>query len=531
MPKDKILVAEDETDLREMCVRVLELAGYEAVGVADGQQAVERAREDSFDLFLTDVKMPQMNGLEAYRLIRSLRPSITAVVMTGFGTMQTAIEALQLGVSEFILKPFRPDELASIVSRALARARLERENARLQALVPLFDLSRVFMSSVDLKTLTQKIVHTARQEMHADSASLMLLNERQELVIQAAEGLADEVPEGARQPLDQGIAGYVVTHREPLVLQGNVRDDPRFRLFYEATHITSAISLPLIYQEKVLGVLNVTKMRESPPFDEGDLEFLSILGSQAAVAIANAHLFGEIQAAYQRLAELDYLKSEFISIAAHELRSPLAVVLSYATLLEEEAEGPMREHLQHIVQAATQLKRIVDQMVSLRQIDTGNIPVQVASVDVAQVVGTVVEDLRLLAERKQQQVRVTVPSDLPSLQTDRQLLRIILNNLLSNAIKFTPEGGTIRLSAELAEQQLLLSVADTGVGIPAEELERIFERFYQVEDSLRRTHEGIGLGLSVAREMAELLGGRIWAESQVGRGSTFFLALPLSAHP
>ncbi len=526
MPRTRVLVAEDEADLREMCVRLLELAGYEVVGVADGQQAVERAREDSFDLFLTDVKMPNMSGLEAYRAIRSLRPSMTAVVMTGFGTMQMAIEALQAGVAEFVLKPFRPDELTSIVSRALARARLERENARLQALVPLFDLSRVFMSSVDLKTLAQKVVRIARQEMHADSASLMLLNDRQELVIQAAEGLAAEVEEGAHRPLDQGIAGYVVTHREPLVLQGNVRDDPRFRLFYEAAHITSAISLPLIYQEKVLGVLNVAKMRESPPFDEGDLEFLSILGSQA-VSIQNAHLFGEIQEAYRRLAELDYLKSEFISIAAHELRSPLAVVLSYATLLEEEAEGPMREHLRQIVQAATKLKRIVDEMVSLRQIDTGNIPVQIAPVDVAQVVRTVLEDLRLLAERKRQQVHVELPADLPPVQTDRQLLRIILNNLVSNAIKFTPEGGTIRLGAALAGQQLTISVADTGVGIPAEELERIFERFYQVEDSLRRTHGGIGLGLSVAREMAELLGGRIWAESQVGRGSTFFLALPM----
>jgi len=353
----------------------------------------------------------------------------------------------------------------------------------------------------------------------------MLLNEQQELVIQATEGLPAAVTDGTHQGVDRGIAGYVVTHREPVVLQGNARDDPRFQTFYDAQSITSAISLPLIHQEKVVGVLNVSKTRETSPFNEGDLEFLSVLGSQAAVAIENAHLFGEIQGAYQRLAELDYLKSEFISIAAHELRSPLAVVLSYATLLEEEAEGPIRGHLNQVVQAATQLKSIIDEMVSLRHIDTGDIPVQITAVHVAAVVEAAMEDLRLLAEKKHQQVLLDLAADLPTAQADRQLLRIILTNLLSNAIKFTPEFGAIRIWAAADGQRLTIAVSDTGVGIPAEELERIFERFYQVEDSLRRTHGGIGLGLAVAREMAELISGRIWAESEMGRGSTFYLSL------
>jgi len=526
MPQVKILLADDEPDIRTLCLRTLKPAGYELVVVNDGQEAVNRARTERFDVLVTDISMPHLSGLEAYRAIRSFQPDLAGVVMTGFGTMESALEALRLGVSEFVLKPFRPAELSEAVARALAKQHLERENARLKALIPLFDLSRIFMSSVDLTEIPKHVVRIARDEMQADNASLMLLNEKGELTIHSAVGLPDDVIAKTRQRAEEGIAGYVLSHREPLILQGDLEADARFEGTHQAERITSAISLPVIHKDKPLGVLNVSRTRESRPFNEGDVELLSVLGSQAAVAIENARLFREIQDAYQRLAELDHLKSEFISIASHELRSPLAVILAYAALLEEEATGPVREHLGQVVQAAMQLKSIIDEMVSLRRLDTRQAQVTIAALDLKPVVMTALADLQPLADGKNQRITVDLPADLPQVRADQQVLQFILGNLLSNAIKFTPDEGLIHVSASSGDGRVVIAVRDTGIGIPAEELTRIFQRFYQVEDSLRRKHGGIGLGLAIARGMAELIDGRISVESVVGQGSTFSLSLP-----
>lgn len=522
--RERILVAEDEPDVREMCLRILKRGGYTATGVENGQEAVALAREEPFDLLLTDIKMPGMGGLEAFQAISGFNPDIVAVVMTGFGTLDFAIEALRLGVSKFVLKPFRPDELNAAVTRALTKQRLERENARLKALIPLFDLSRVFMSAVDMETIPQHVVRIARDALHADVASLMLLNEQDELTTRASEGLTTGVQTDVRVQYSQGIAGVVAAQRQPVVVNGPGNPDELSSTF-GVESVSSAVSVPLIHKDQVLGTLNIARVYENAAFSDGDVEFLSLLASQAAIALDNARLFREIQDAYRRLSELDHLKGEFISIASHELRSPLAVVLAYATLLEEEATGPMREHLGQVVQAAMQLKSIIDEMVSLRHIDTGEAQVHIAPVEVAPVIEEVLDDLRLLIARKNQKIELAL-DNLPPVLADKQVYHLIFSNLISNAIKFTPDQGQIRIAGQSDGEAVVVAISDTGIGIPQEDLGRIFERFYQVEDSLRRQHGGIGLGLAIAREMAELIGGRIWATSELNCGSTFYISLP-----
>lgn len=526
MAKAQILVAEDEIAVRDMCLVWLRRAGYDAVGVSNGEQAVKRARSQQFDLMVTDLKMPRMGGLEACRAIREFNPDLAMVVMTGFGTMESAIEALKSGVSEFVLKPCRPDQLRAAVERALSKQQLERENARLNTLIPLFDLSRIFMSSVDPALVSRHVVRIAREETGAEGAVIMLFGEDGELAIDAVEGSAPNVIAGTQQVVDEAIARYVLPRREPVVLYGDLGKDPRFGPVRGNKQVTNAVILPLVHQERSLGLLYVSRLDDAPRFTQADVDFLSVLGSQAATAIENARLFQEAQDAYERLEELDHLKSEFISIASHELRAPLAVLLAYASLLEQDATGPMREHLARVVDSAMQLKSIIDEMVSLRRIDAREAQVTIADLSIADAVESALKDLRPLADSKHLHVVASLRTDLPPVRADDQVLALILSNLLSNAIKFTPERGTIRVSASVEEGRLVTAVSDTGVGIPEEDLERIFQRFYQVEDSLRREHGGIGLGLAIAREMADLVDGRIWAESKVGQGSTFYLSLP-----
>ncbi len=526
MVGERILVADDETDVREMCLRALRRVGYQVAGASGGREAIERIRREPFDLLLTDLKMPDTSGLEAFKAVHEDYPDLVAVVITGFGTMEAAIEALQLGVSEFVLKPFRTAELVGTVERAFAKQRLQRENARLKALIPLFDLSRVFMSSVDFDTVAKDVVRIARQELGADSASMLLLDAGDTLTVRAATGLPQGIVSATHQKADEGVAGYAIAHREPVIVQGDLRDDPRFSNVQSSGQVRSSICVPLIHKDQVLGVLNVSRVQRPSPFAQSDVELLSVLGTQAAVAIDNARMFREIQTAYDKLAELDHLKSEFIGIAAHELRAPLAIVLTYASLLEDEVTGQMRDHLEQVTDAALQLKSIIDEMISLHEIDSGEAEASQQQVSIAHAVEETLHNLALLASHKQQRIVVEIAPDLPAAHADERLVSLILNNLLSNAIKFTPDRGTITISACEDNDRILTSVRDTGIGIPAPELERIFERFYQVEGSLRRRHGGIGLGLSIAREMAQLMNGQIEVTSQEGKGSEFLLILP-----
>jgi len=528
MIKAHVLIAEDERSIREMCIRSLTIEGYDVEGVPNGEAAIDYARENPVDVLITDLRMPGIGGLAACRAILKNDPSLAAIVMTGFGTMESAIEALKAGVSEFVLKPFRPDELLGAVDRALRRRRLERENARLNALIPLFDISRVFMSSVDLAEVPRHVVRVARKEMGAGSASLMLLDGQGHLSIHAAEGLPTEAfaaQEGGGQSV---VAQYAVAHREPVIIQGDIREDPRFGgVSDQRLHATtSGISLPLVHKDKVLGVLNVSRGGDAPAFSESDVDLLSLLASQAGLAIDNARMFQQTEAAYQRLAELDHLKSEFISIASHELRAPLAILMAYATLLEVEATGEMREHLVQVLDSAMQLKSIIDEMVSLRRIDSRETQIETENVEIGPLAQGLIDDVATVAQQRQITICVNIPPGLARARADRQVLTLVLGNLLSNAVKFTPDGGVIEIVGSEDETHTKLSVADNGVGIPADRLDRVFDRFYQVEGSLRREHGGIGLGLAIAQEMADLVDAHITVESEVGQGSTFTVWLP-----
>ncbi len=529
MSKATILLVDDEEAIRRICVDALRQANYDVVEARTGFEAIEVARHlspDALDLLVTDLRMPDMDGLQVTHEIRRDHPDLVVVVMTGYGTLESALQALKEGVSEFVLKPFRPGELVDAIVRALHTRQLEHENVRLQTLLPLFDLSRLLMSTPDLQAIPRHVVRIAREEMRADSASLMLLDAQGKLTIRAAEGLPPEVIVETHQRADEGIAGHVLTHREPLVLQGDLNDDPRFASVSHQSGVHSAISLPLIHQDRALGVLNVSRREEASPFTEGDVEFLSVLAGQAAVALENARLFQESQDAYRRLAELDHLKSEFISIASHELRTPLAVLLAYATLSEAEASGPIRDHLEQVRTSAMQLKAIIDEMVSLRRIDTGEAQVRLSDVAIAATVSDVVQEFAPMAHQEGIDLRTEIPDELIVARADEQVVRLILSNLLSNAIKFTPLGGTVTILIHQERGRVVLDVEDTGIGIPEEEMEQIFGRFYQIEDSLRREHGGIGLGLAIAREMAELIDGTLSVRSLIGRGSIFSLSLP-----
>jgi PAS domain S-box-containing protein len=238
---------------------------------------------------LVDIKL---NGLEVYRAIKEFTPEMIGVIITASKSTEDIIKALQLGFDDFVVKPFTPDWLSSTVTKALNKRRLERENVRLRTLMPLFELSEAFLTTLDLDNLLDQIVQTGLQETKADRASLMLV-EGHELVVKASVGLPSEIAATARDKVGEGIAGWVADRGKPLLLADGAALNPQIREAMIRDEIASALCVPLLLQDKVIGVLNISKLGEGPAFTQGDLEFVSILGGEAAIAIENARLYRE----------------------------------------------------------------------------------------------------------------------------------------------------------------------------------------------------------------------------------------------
>jgi signal transduction histidine kinase/DNA-binding response OmpR family regulator len=532
MPDERILIAEDEADVLDMCTRALSREGYQVLGTRSGLEAIAMVMKQDFDLLLTDIRMPGLSGLQAYREIKQCRPDIIGVAITGYGSVDTAIEALKLGMDDFLLKPFSLDELRAAVSKALTRTRLERENTRLQALIPLFQLSQTFMSVTDLAVLLRQVLQVAVNETAAEVGILMLKNEASEELEVRAVIAAD-----GSEPLlrDHHISGDVIHHamdtKQAFVWQSESGQGPLFAA--EAAEpsappppqATAAAVQPLIVGKEDIGILTLIKRRAGVSFSQGDLELLAVLASQAGTAIQNARLFTRLRNAYEGLSRLDHLKGEFISIVAHELRTPLAEIAAYLALSEQEAHD-QKPYLDGIARAAERLTSLMNDITDLKFLEAGQVELKPTELSLPQLVAEVTEQLGPLATCKAQTITTSVEHHLTTILADGPKIQVVLRNLISNAITFSGEGGEIHVQAQVKGDALHIAVHDNGIGIPKEEWEWIFKPFYQVENSLRREHGGMGIGLALSRNLIELHGGRIWVESEIGQGSTFHFTIP-----
>ncbi len=528
MSRERILIADDEENIRDLCARALRAEGYQVRCVGDGLQAVEAARQEPFDLLLTDILMPGLRGLEAAQAIQEFAPDIVCVVITGHGTLDMVIEALKLGFYEFVAKPFTSDELVRAVNHALEREHLRRENVRLKALLPLFELNKVFMSTVDVQSLLQQVAEVAQQAVSADYALLALLDAGGNRVLsQAISGASLSDSLWGVDGQGQRLVRQVIQSGQQLVVQGREDQHGKFAGLMSALGVHAFIVTPLaVKSDRPLGILWVSRNTEGDVFTGGDLELLTVLSGQAAIAIENARLFEETQRAYQELRQLDQMKSEFINIAAHELRTPLAILMGHADLLEAGLEGELRERARTIVRNSVRLRDLIADMMDLRQLETGEMQVRLEELSVQKVIDEVVQDTVSLARAKNQTIETYEPESVKPIRADSRKLYIVLSNLLSNAIKFTPSGGQIGIRAVEQGDAVQILVWDTGPGIPPHLQDKIFDRFYQVEKSLTRQHEGMGLGLSIVKGMVKLWGGQVWVESEVGKGSTFAFTIP-----
>jgi len=242
----------------------------------------------------------------------------------------------------------------------------------------------------------------------------------------------------------------------------------------------------------------------------------------------------ELERANQELKKIDEMKSEFVSVASHELRTPLAAIKNAVQLMLQGKTGEINENQTKFLSMAerniNRLTSILNSLLDLSRIESGKIGLKFEEMDLRGSIEFILSSLKPQADGKSIQFKMEIQEELPSVYGDREKLEQILTNLVGNAIKFTPEGGEVSVSAKPSEEEdmVAISVRDSGIGIPEDQLEKVFEKFHQVEDSLRRSITGTGLGLAITKGLVEAQHGRIWAQSEVGKGSTFTFILPIS---
>ena len=227
MAGERILVVDDEDMIRDLCYHILSAEGYQVSTVSNATAALEELNRSVADLLITDIKMPGMDGLELFERVKEQNHDLVTVFITGHGTLDTAIESLMRGVDAFVLKPFTQEELLGAVDRAINRSRLKKENIRLKALIPLFEISKLLVTEIDLAHLFKIITEVLVQEFSVDRVSLMLIDEASEtLLIRASHGLSTDVALKARRKIGEGVAGLVLKYRKPLIISAGKHPDP-----------------------------------------------------------------------------------------------------------------------------------------------------------------------------------------------------------------------------------------------------------------------------------------------------------------
>ena len=404
---------------------------------------------------------------------------------------------------------------------------LEQRNQQLKRLV---ELSVTLNSTLDLDALLQLITATATELLDCEAASILLYDEKQpRLYFAAATGSNPKKLAEVPVPIEGSLAGTIFRTNHALVLN-NVEQDPRHYSLvsdYIHFHVKSLLGVPMLLRDRVIGVLEAVNKRTGV-FAGSDETILSVTASHAAIAIHNARLLATTQQALEKVKESDRLKSNFLSLASHELRTPLGIIIGYASFLREEAKGVLSEHAQHVLNAALQMRSLVEDMTNLTMLETqGLMIVKPAEVALQSVLKAACDEVREIASAHQQKLVFAFREAPIMVNVDPDKTSSAFVNLLNNAVRFSPQGSEIIVGAAQQGDRIMAWVQDHGIGISSDTLKKIFEPFYQAEPPNTRRYGGLGIGLTIAKGLMEAQGGKIWAESDgEGKGATFKVVFP-----
>jgi GAF domain-containing protein len=422
--------------------------------------------------------------------------------------------------------------LAGIAAVAIDRERLHQETAaRLAEISTLYTVATQITSSLSTTSVLQSIVGILRMTLDCRACSIFLIDPTEQyLQLEVASGPSVAWRGIARLRIGEGISGRVIAEQRSIYIPDTQLESDF--IFFDP-QIRSLLVVPLIVHGEAIGTLSIDATQPNA-FDE-EMRLLTIAAAQAAVAIENAQLYESLQASYKdlehafdELRQLDTMKSELIQNISHELRTPLTFIKGYIELLQDGEMGALGDEqeaaINIVADKADVLSKLVDDIVSMLQV--GAEEIETMPVDLGEIGRAAVQAAQVSATEAGLTLIEDIPDHLPVVFGDKRRLGQVFDNLLQNAIKFNNPGGTITVRLRNERTELRAEVEDTGIGIPADQLPRIFDRFYQVDGTSTRRFGGTGLGLAIVKEIVDAHGGQVDVRSKIGRGSLFFFTIP-----
>ena len=554
IPKAKILVVDDLPEKRLVYHSILEELGEEVLSVSSGAEALKQILRHDFAVILLDVHMPDIDGFETARLIRQRkRSNATPIIfLTAFADEVKTAEGYATGAVDYLATPVVPDilrakvrvfvELYQMRARMAAQAEKEalryaaEENARRSAI--LAEASRALANSLDLDTV---LAETARMSLPSlADFSVAALSDGQCGIgrLKWAFSAPDDIPVSVAKEedytlnaqLEEALCSVLSSKRQEILRRSSTPFTLLDRIGSTVVEdarppAASVLVLPLKARGRTLGALALANFSTDRVWSESELAMIRELAAQAGISLDNAMLVNDIK-------EKDRLKSEFLAMLAHELRNPLAPIRTALPMLDLAMANPAKlgwvkdllgRQVNHLV-------RLVDDLLDISRITERKIRLEMRLLDAADIVAAAVEASKPLIDAEEHQLLISLPKHPVNLRADATRMAQVLSNLLNNAAKYTPRGGRIELLVEQVKDQAVFRVRDSGIGIPKEMIVRVFELFTQVDRSLDRSRGGLGIGLTLVRELVAMHGGEVEVKSEgPNRGSEFTVRLPVAA--
>ncbi|HEU4335255.1 MAG TPA: ATP-binding protein [Candidatus Eisenbacteria bacterium] len=546
-PRARILVVDDEDQVVQIFQDLLTQQGYEVVSSGNGDDAIQKVTTGKFDLVLTDINLPGVDGLEVVRAAKAADKDTCVILITGYASTTTAIDALRQGAYDYITKPFDLWETAKAIERGLESRILARENRRLirelelanaelqqhevllrrrveQAThrqASLIEAGKAISKSLNIHDTCRVVVEQAARMVGVSSCVIFLKDTASdEFIAESATDIPPETLAKLRFQTGIGYHGQVVVSTQGRIVE-HVKDKVGTEDLWTHLDAENALILPLLSKESVIGTLTV--LNRNGGFSTEDQDVLTMLASQATIAVENALL-------YERTKELDRLKSDFVAVVSHEVRTPLTSIKGSLELLGDERflkMPPPQKELLGICQANTErLITLINDILDFSKLEASKLPMEMESVEVRPVLVEAVENIRSLAAQKGVAIDIRVDDSVGRVEADPMRLGQVVTNLVGNAIKFSPDNGHVEVFASGNEAEVTVSVKDYGRGIAPRDQARLFQRFAQLDSSTTRKAGGTGLGLVISKGIIEQHGGKIWVESALEQGSTFSFSLP-----
>ena len=485
----RILIVDDEENLRDGSERVLSRSGFTVSQATEGKEALATLSRRPHDLVLLDLNMPGLSGIEVLERIREGHPDTLVIIITGFATIETAIEAMKKGAYDFMTKPFRPDQLRLVVGRAVEHIQLREKLERLSA--------------------------------EREAGLWAITTEKSRL----------------RTVMDSIIAGLLIMEQDKRIVMCNPAFSRMMRVNAQSITGTNLSTQPAL--KPIDDIIN--EILAGPSVEKGGLtrEFVIpgpsptyLRATVNEVVSETGKLLGLVAVVrdFTLAKEQEKEKMAFVAMLTHELRSPLGAVDTQLHVILKGLAGDLNEKLANMLTRVrarlNNIQLMINDLLDLSKIEAHQFAQEKAETDLNPLVEDSVDMLRPQAEAKGQELEVNLASNLPPIMADSSTLKEVSDNLISNAIRYTPPGGRIRIITSDQGEFVEFLVADNGPGISDEYHEKIFHRFFRVKDEATRHIVGTGLGLPIVKAIVEDLLGTVTVDSEPGRGSTFRVRLP-----